>query len=95
MMMLLLMLLSAFCRIAIYVEEIYSESAKRLQLSTDEEIKSETFPSSSIVFSEIKVDRNSVDLKHSIINCTSQAMSHYLQQNGVKYSLSSTNQGLL
>lgn len=43
------------CRLAIYVEEIHSESAKRIQLSTDEEIKNETFPSSSIVFSELKV----------------------------------------
>ena len=67
------MFLSALCRIAIYVEEIYSESAKRLQLSTDEEIKNEIFASSSIVFNEIKVDCNSIDLNHSvklIINCT-------------------------
>ena len=89
------MFLSALCRIAIYIEEIYSESAKRLQLSNNEEIKNETFPSSSIVFSEIKVHHNSESLSKINHYLHSQAMSHYLEQNGIKYSLSSTNQGLL
>jgi hypothetical protein len=69
-------------RVAIQVEEIYSESASRLQLSTGEEIKNETFPSSSIVFTEIKVCYNrstwscwytpgyNIDSVKLIINCT-------------------------
>lgn len=88
------MFLSALCRIALYVEDIFSESAKRLQLSTSEEIKNETFSSNGIVFGEIKVCCSSESLSKTVHELHPQAMRQYLLQNGVRYSLSTTNQGL-
>ena len=42
-------------RIADTVEEIHSESARRLQLQSGEESKNETFPANTLVFTELKV----------------------------------------
>ena len=43
------------CRIAGYVEEIHSESARRLKLPLGEDIHKQTFLAETIVFREVKV----------------------------------------
>ena len=48
-------MLAKLNRIADTVETIHSESAKRLQLKSDEETKNQTFLASTLVFTELKV----------------------------------------